>query len=105
MGKELKVPQKVIYICQGSSCKRRGSKELRKLLKSKIKESKIKGVEIIKTECTDRCKCGPIFCIQPENLWFQQVDKNKVEEIFNQLIKSSDDLKSSDDYFRTKART
>ncbi len=105
MGKEFSVPEKVIYICQGSTCKRRGSKELRKLLKAKIKESKIKGVEIIKTECTDRCKCGPIFCMQPQNLWFNRVDEDEVEEIFEQLIKSSDDLKSSDDYSQTKVRT
>ena len=86
MGKGLSVPEKVIYVCQGSTCKRRGSKELRKLLKAKIKENKLKNVEVIKTGCTDRCKCGPIFCVQPRNLWFYEVDENKVKEIFNKHI-------------------
>jgi (2Fe-2S) ferredoxin len=86
MGKELRVPEKVIYVCQGSTCKSRGSKGLRKLLTAKIKGSKLKGIEIIKTGCTDRCKFGPIFCLQPHNLWFLKVDENKLLEIFNKHI-------------------
>ena len=89
MGKEGKVPEHVIYICSGSDCKKNGSKEISKKFKNLIKDNDLKSkVEIIKSDCTDRCKTAPIFAIQPQNLWFaHRKTAEQLEEIFkNHLL-------------------
>ncbi len=87
MSKALKTPQQVIYVCTGSKCKKRGGKEIGKLFRSMTKAAGLKdAVEIIKTDCTDRCKFGPIMSIQPQNAWFQGVSEAQVTPIFNQYI-------------------
>jgi len=43
-------------------------------------------VEILKTECTDRCKQAPVACLQPQNIWlveFNEKDwKQSLQEVF-----------------------
>ncbi len=84
MGKEGKIPEHVIYICTGSDCRENGSKDIGKKFKKLIKDHDLKGkIEIIKTDCTDRCKIAPVFSIQPQNAWFtQRKSSEQIEEIF-----------------------
>lgn len=92
MGKEGKIPGQVIYVCSGGDCRKNGSRDISKKLKSLIKDNDLKGkVEIIKTDCTDRCKHAPIFAIQPQNCWFSHRKTNdQLEEIFkNHLLTQS----------------
>lgn len=87
MSKVLKTPQQIVYVCTGSKCKKRGGKEIGKLLRSMTKAAGLKDtVEIIKTDCTDRCKFGPIMSIQPENVWLHGVSEAQVTQIFNQYL-------------------
>jgi len=92
MGKEGKVPNQVIYICSGSDCKKNGSKDISKKFKSLIKDHDLKGkIEIIKTDCTDRCKTAPNFAIQPQNLWFaHRKNTEQLEEIFKNHLLGQD---------------
>ncbi len=85
MGNESIIPEQVIYVCTGDKCKKRGGKEIAKSFKSLIKENKLqKRAEVIKTDCTDRCKFGPVVCFQPQNDWHLQVDVFKVEALFSE---------------------
>ena len=52
MGK-FTVPDKVLYVCTGSKCGKRGGKDMYKLARAYAKHSKDK-FEVIETECTDR---------------------------------------------------
>lgn len=80
-------PKQVIYICAGSKCKKRGGKQIAKSYKDLIKEMRLAPeVEIVKTECTDRCKIGPVVCFQPKNAWCFYVDENTADELFNTHI-------------------
>lgn len=80
-------PRQVIYICAGSKCKKRGGKQIAKSYKELIKEMRVgTNIEIVKTECTDRCKIGPVVCFQPKNEWCFHVDENKAHELFNKHI-------------------
>jgi (2Fe-2S) ferredoxin len=100
MGKEIKVPEKVIYVCNGSSCKKRGGKELRKYFERFADRSNL-DIQVIKTGCTDNCKNAPIVCVQPDNHWFGKTDLRKAEEIIGSLKireKLSPDLDSFPDY-------
>ena len=88
MSKSPSFPEKVIYICQGSKCGKRGGKDLEKFCKEVIKANKLKDeVEIIITECTDRCKFAPIICFQPENIWLSEATEKEVFQVLRKIIK------------------
>jgi len=89
MSNEGKVPENVIYICTGKSCKKRGGKDISKNLRSKIKEAGLKNaVEIIKTDCSDRCKTAPNVCFQPQNIWLASQSISETEKQFELHILS-----------------
>lgn len=78
------IPEKIVYICSGSKCNKKGSKDLFKKLKSHLKKSGIKDVELIKTECTDRCKLAPVLSLQPKNEWLMEYEEKSV---FDKIIR------------------
>ena len=87
MSKAFKTPRQVIYVCTGSKCKKRGGKELSKLFRTEAKAAGFKDdIEIIKTDCTDRCKYAPIVCFQPQNIWLQEVSELEARQVFQQYI-------------------
>jgi (2Fe-2S) ferredoxin len=85
MGKDIKVPEKVVYVCNGPKCRKKGGKELRKYFKHLFKDED--AIKVIKTGCTDNCKNAPIVCIQPDNNWFGKVDTTLARGIGNSLCK------------------
>lgn len=93
MAKGLRIPENTIYVCGGSKCKKRGSKDIRKFLE-KLSESEGRDIKVLKTGCTDNCKYGPIVCFQPQNAWFDFVDFEKAKKIFHEMF--SKEEKSSD---------
>ena len=81
----LNFPEKTIFVCDGSKCGKH--KEVRKQLKESIRDYGLKDtVELIKIDCTDRCKEAPIVCFQPQNRWFSNVTVRQVQSLFNELI-------------------
>lgn len=87
MSKGFNTPDKVIYVCTGSKCKKKGGKDLSKLFRGMIKEMGLKNqVEVIKTDCTDRCDYAPVICMQPENHWIQQTTEAQAKEAFQENI-------------------
>jgi len=84
--KKLDVPSKVILFCDGSKCGKE-NKHNKKIFKSLIKEAGLKNeVALIKTHCTDNCKCAPVISIQPNNVWFGEVSERKIFELFENYI-------------------
>ena len=87
MSKNFEIPDKVIYVCTGSKCKKKGGKENGKALRNLIKESGLKGrVEVVKTECTDRCDFAPVMCFQPDNYWMHHVTEQQALQAFREHI-------------------
>ncbi len=87
MSKFHTTPRQVIYVCTGDKCKKRGGKELSKSFREMVKDNHLKHeVEVIKTDCTDRCKQGPIVCFQPQNNWHLEVREIEASRIFNQEV-------------------
>jgi NADH:ubiquinone oxidoreductase subunit E len=85
MGK-FTVPENTIYICQGSKCSKRGSRELYKNLKQHLKEEGLKDeIELIITECTDRCKFAPVLSAQPINIWLKEYNSRDVLKLIDQI--------------------
>ncbi|MEJ8801376.1 (2Fe-2S) ferredoxin domain-containing protein [Pontibacter sp. H249] len=87
MSKSFNTPDKVIYVCTGSKCKKKGGKDNGKALRSLIKEAGLKGsVEVVKTECTDRCDFAPVMSFQPENVWMHHVTEQQAKQAFEDKI-------------------
>ena len=79
-------PECVFYVCCGNKCKKKGGKQIYKLLKSELKHRHIKAdVQVIKTGCTDRCKKGPIIAVMPQNEWYLEVTEESSKSIFNSV--------------------
>ena len=89
MSKPFNIPQQVIYICTGSKCKKAGGKELCRIFRDQAKYAGLKDtVEIIKTDCTDRCKFAPVLSFQPQNVWLHNVSEYQAPQLFQQYIQS-----------------
>jgi NADH:ubiquinone oxidoreductase subunit E len=87
MAKGFSTPEKVIYVCTGSKCKKKGGKEIGRSIREQIKEMGLKGkVEVVKTDCTDRCDYAPVICMQPANIWLSYTTEQTAKEAFNRNI-------------------
>ncbi len=87
MSKSFKTPQQVIYVCNGSKCKKRGGKELSRIFRDRVKSAGLKDtVEIIKTDCTDRCKFAPVMSFQPQNIWLKEVNEYQAQQLLDQYV-------------------
>ncbi|MHA6249354.1 (2Fe-2S) ferredoxin domain-containing protein [Pontibacter sp. CAU 1760] len=87
MSKNFKTPENVIYVCTGSKCKKKGGKDIGKIFRGMIKEMGLKGqVEIVKTECTDRCDFAPVMSFQPDNAWLSQATEQTAKQAFQEHI-------------------
>jgi len=84
MGKGKEIPEKVFYVCNGSTCKKCGGKEITKQFKKRIKEANLDHIEVIKTKCTDRCKFAPVFSLQGNNEWFFGLSIEEAKAIFEE---------------------
>ena len=85
MSHKLHFPEKAIFVCDGSKCGKH--KDVRKQLKESIRDNGLKDtVELVKIDCTDRCKNAPIVCFQPHNRWFGNVTVWQAQSLFNELM-------------------
>lgn len=79
------VPDKVLYVCTGSKCAKRGGKELYKAAKSYLKHSSGKAeIEVVRTDCTDRCDYAPVCSMQPGNIWLKEYKARQVLQLLEQ---------------------
>ncbi|WP_041537158.1 (2Fe-2S) ferredoxin domain-containing protein [Pseudopedobacter saltans] len=82
------IPEHVIYICTGSKCSKRGGKECYKTLKSFLKDSKLRDkIELVRIECTDRCKFAPVLNFQPDNIWLKEYSEKEVLTVLSDIAK------------------
>jgi NADH:ubiquinone oxidoreductase subunit E len=60
IGRVMKNSRKLIFVCNGSDCKKGGAKKVYKELKGITNETPFKGsCKFIKTKCMDMCKTAP----------------------------------------------
>ena len=77
MGK-FTIPEKVLYVCTGEKCGKRGGKNMYKLAKAYAKYNDDDKIDVIETQCTDRCKFAPVCAIQPGNIWLKEYKEKEV---------------------------
>ena len=89
------IPEQVVYVCVGSKCAKKGGKDLYKSLKAYLKYTgKKQHVEIIKVECSDRCKFAPVLSIQPDNIWLKEYSEKEVLQIIDRKDASEEGYSS-----------
>ena len=83
-----------IKMCQGSSCRRRGSERICRAMETYIDRHELKDrVEIKQVKCLHQCKAAPhaIFIdsapgVQPEKTHYRQVQNYQVKSILNRHL-------------------
>lgn len=69
----------VLFVCQGSDCKKNGAKKLRKAGKAHLADRGWKKRSVVvKTKCMDGCKRGPICHLQPGDRWLAGPSKSEL---------------------------
>ena len=76
MGK-FTVPDKVLFVCTGSKCAKRGGKDMYKTAGKFAKHGK-GDIEVIRIECTDRCDWAPVCTFSPGNIWLKEYQEKDV---------------------------
>lgn len=83
-----------IFCCQGSDCVKNGAKDTMKALRGAIRDAGLKGqVHVIKTQCADKCKEGPVIiaCSACGHgpcgaVWYREVGEDDVKEIVQEHL-------------------
>ncbi len=89
--KKLTRSELLVFVCQGSDCKKGGSKKLRKRARKYLREKDFKKRSlVVKTKCMDGCKRGPICHIQPTDTWLAGPSKEEFYEALDMAIETVD---------------
>lgn len=83
------IPDRVLYICTGSKCAKRGGKNLYKMAKAFAKHHEgEQDIEVLRIECTDRCDYAPVCTIQPGNIWLKEYSEKEVLKLLKSFDKA-----------------
>lgn len=87
MGKDLTKVGKIIFMCSGYTCQKRGGDASILALRKRIEQECLQEqVHTIKTLCTGQCESGPIMFVYPDGVWYQQIDESRAESIISRHI-------------------
>ena len=65
-------------------CSQNGAKELYRYAKDRCLESSILGkggIGVSESRCLGRCEHGPVVAVYPDDVWYQYIDEDDVDEI------------------------
>ena len=72
--------ERTIFVCCNErepgedACANRGSAQLQKDLKAKVKELGLNGrIRVSRSMCFGLCSEGPNICVMPDNVWYRGV--------------------------------
>lgn len=91
-----------VFCCHGSDCVKNGAKATMKALRASLRDAGLKRhVHVIKTQCADKCKEGPIVIVCSAcghgpcgAVWYRAVDENDVEAIVQEHLLNHKPVKS-----------
>ncbi len=86
-----------LFVCQGKNCSAKGSEELYEMIKERVKSDGPKDVKVSKSGCLSVCKetdpkgefC-PALVVYPEGVWYRNVTKKDVDEIYENVLKKGE---------------
>lgn len=87
--------ERVILVCvnerplESSSCGGRGSVEIAKKIKSIVKERGLSDrIRVTRTLCFGLCEIGPNIAVFPDNVWYNHVKQEDVDDIIKKYVDS-----------------
>ena len=80
-----------VLVCKGCDCKKRGSRAVRKSLKSELRaEGMNRDVRVDPVDCLGLCKHGPNLVVYPEGTWYLGVVEQDVPEVVQRHLKNGE---------------
>ena len=80
-----------VLICSGGDCKKRGSKDVRKVLKDELRERGMAGdVRIDSVDCLGLCKHGPNVVVYPARTWYLGLETGDVPEVVERHLEGGE---------------
>lgn len=68
------------------SCMNRGSLDLMRELKQRVREGSDLNLRVQKSGCLDFCEQGPTCVVYPEGAWYSLKDEAALEAVFQHLV-------------------
>ena len=101
--------KKNVLICGGTGCISTGSRSIIEKFDENIKERKLDDlISLTYTGCHGFCKQGPIVIVEPEDIFYCQVQENDIDEIIEKTLinnQTVEKLLYEDPVKKTKAIT
>ena len=94
-----------VLICNGGDCKKRGSKEVRKALKSELRERGMAGdVRVDSVGCLGLCKHGPNVVVYPARTWYFGLERGDVPEVVERHLAGGEPVERLTAGFRPRKK-
>lgn len=82
MGKDLTKVRRVVFMCSGDVCRKKGGDENIVALRACIKANDLtEQVHTIKTLCTGQCENGPTMLVHPDGVWYKEMNVSRAEAL------------------------
>lgn len=75
-----------IYVCAGTGCMSRKSREVHDNFIKEINDRNLTGVEVVKTGCFGLCSMGPIVITEPDDCFYSNFNPNNVTQVVDEHI-------------------
>ena len=80
-----------VLLCCSGDCKKRGSKEVRKVLKAELRErGMIRDVRVDTVDCLGLCKHGPNAVVYPGGTWYLGLTKRDVPQVVERHLEGGE---------------
>lgn len=70
-------------------CSQLGAKQLYRYAKDKCREEGRLGkgkIGVSESRCLGRCEFGPVAVVYPDNIWYQTIDEDDIDEIITEHL-------------------
>ncbi len=72
-----------------SCCSEFGAKQMYRYAKDKCRDGGLLGkgkIGVSESRCLGRCEFGPVAVVYPDNVWYQYIDKDDIDEIITEHL-------------------
>ena len=78
---------KTIHVCMTTGCRAGGAESVRRVLERELEHRGLRGtVALRETGCRGFCSRGPVVVVEPEGIFYQQVEPGDVPEIVARTV-------------------